>query len=190
MLISFLLVRYAAAEPAFGKPFRGDLAQTLIQANQIILDRLREGRAAIGDMSFEPFILENMVAVLSPYRRRGNRINKVGLYQCAMSLMSKSPLPHDSVLAQHVMNHFVHDALLLSSRLARTKEGAKAVKGGTYFSEIVSFREFLLFVSFLDCFCRYWFYLLSVVGLQTQIKRIEVACKELFGELEDDPRLQ
>lgn len=110
------------------------MAQTIIEANQIILDRLREGRAAIGDKPFDPFILENMVSVLSPYRRRATRINKTGFYLCAASLMSKSPLPHDSVLAQHVLNHFVHDALLLSARLTRTKQGARAVKGGSYSS--------------------------------------------------------
>ena len=122
--------RFAAAEPSFKRPFRGDIAQTIIQSNQIILDRLREGRAAIGAEAFDPYILENLVAVLSPYRRRATRINKTGLYLCAMSLMSKTPLPHDSVLTQHLLNHFVHDALLISSRLTRTEEGQKAIRSG------------------------------------------------------------
>jgi len=41
-----------------------------------------------------------------------------------------------------------------------------------------------------DSFTRYWFYLLSLVGIPDQLKEIELACKELFGELEDDPKLQ
>jgi hypothetical protein len=124
--------RFASAEPSFTKQFRGDIIQEIVQANQIILDRLREGRAAIGVESFDPFILENMVAVLSPYRRRASRITKVSLYLCAMSLMSKSPLPHDSDISQVLLNQFVHDALLLSSRLTRTEEGAKAVRGSKW----------------------------------------------------------
>ncbi|KAG8869598.1 hypothetical protein FRC20_001182 [Serendipita sp. 405] len=164
------LMAFAAAEPSFTTKFRGDLVQTIVQANQIILDRLREGRAAIGAEPFDPYILEKMVAVLSPYRRRATRINKTGLYLCAMSLMSKSPLPHDSVFTQHLLNHFVHDALLISSRLAKSEEGARAIRS--------------------DSFTRYWFYLISVSGLFTQLKRIDTACKALFGELEDDPRIQ
>ena len=41
-----------------------------------------------------------------------------------------------------------------------------------------------------DSFTRYWFYLLSVGGIPTQLKEIELACKDLFGELEDDPKLR
>jgi hypothetical protein len=184
--------RFAAAEPSFGRPFRGDVIQTIIQANQIMLDRLREGRAAIGNKPFDPYILENMVSVLSPYRRRATRINKTGFYLCAASLMSKSPLPHDSVLTQHVLNHFVHDALLISTQLARTEEGAKAIQGGPYYFLVIQsfLRVGVLLTAFTESFRRYWFYLVSVSGLQTQLKRIETACKDLFGELEDDPRLQ
>ena len=41
-----------------------------------------------------------------------------------------------------------------------------------------------------DSFTRYWFYLLSLGGIPSQLKEIELACKDLFGELEDDPKLQ
>jgi hypothetical protein len=41
-----------------------------------------------------------------------------------------------------------------------------------------------------DSFTRYWFYLLSLGGIPKQLKEIELACKDLFGELEDDPKLQ
>lgn len=41
-----------------------------------------------------------------------------------------------------------------------------------------------------DSFTRYWFYILSIGGIPTQLKQIELACKDLFGELEDDPKLR
>ena len=44
--------------------------------------------------------------------------------------------------------------------------------------------------SLADSFARYWFYLLSLSGIPSQLKDIELACKDLFGELEDDPKLQ
>jgi len=44
--------------------------------------------------------------------------------------------------------------------------------------------------SLADSFTRYWFYLLSLGGIPKQLKEIELACKDLFGELEDDPKLQ
>ena len=44
--------------------------------------------------------------------------------------------------------------------------------------------------SLADSFTRYWFYLLSLSGIPSQLKEIELACKDLFGELEDDPKLQ
>ncbi|CCA70282.1 hypothetical protein PIIN_04221 [Serendipita indica DSM 11827] len=163
------LMAFAAAEPSFSKPFRGDLAQQIVQANQVILDRLREGRTAISTEPFDPYIVEHMIAVLSPYRRRASRINKTWLYLCAMSLISKSPLPHDSVLVQPLLNQFVHDALALSSQLSRTEQGSRAIQS--------------------DSFTRYWFWIISVSGLPTQLKLIDSAIRELYGELEDDPRL-
>jgi hypothetical protein len=185
------LFSYAAVEPSLSHTFRGDIISNIVQANQIILDRLREARGAIGAEPFDPHILENMVAILSPYRRRSTRVTKTGLYLCATSLMSKTPLPHDSIFTQQLLNHLVHDALVLSSRLIRTDEGAEAVKSGMSLGELDSLR-FLILCSiypYLDSFTRYWFYIISVGGIQTQIKRIEVACKQLYGELEDDPRI-
>lgn len=52
---------------------------------------------------------------------------------------------------------------------------------------------FMMFIStksLADSFTRYWFYLLSLSGIPSQLKEIELACKDLFGELEDDPKLQ
>lgn len=164
------LMAYASVEPSFTTPFPGETIQKIVQANQIILDRLREGRAAIGAEPCDPFILENMVSVLSPYRRRASRNTKIGLYLCAMSLMSKSPLPHDSDVSQAMLNHFIHDVLILSSQLLQHENGMRAIHGGSY--------------------TRYLFYLINVSGVQTQLHRINAACRELFGVLEDNPELR
>jgi len=51
-------------------------------------------------------------------------------------------------------------------------------------------RTLLATKELLDSFTRYWFYILSLGGIPTQLKEIELACKELFGELEDDPKLR
>jgi len=76
------------------------------------IDRLKEARGAIGVEPFDPYILENMVAVLSPYRRRHSRTAKTGLYLCAASLLNKTPLPHDSVLVNHLLNDFTRESNL------------------------------------------------------------------------------
>ena len=67
---------------------------------------LKEARGAIGVEPFDPYVLENMVAILSPYRRRHSRTAKTGLYLCAASLLNKTPLPHNSVLVNHLLNDF------------------------------------------------------------------------------------
>jgi len=78
----------------------------------IRIDRLKEARGAIGVEPFDPYVLENMVAVLSPYRRRHSRTAKTGLYLCAASLLNKTPLPHDSVLVNHLLNDFTRESNL------------------------------------------------------------------------------
>jgi len=175
----------------------------------IRIDRLKEARGVIGVEPFDPDALENMVAVLSPYRRRHSRTAKIGLYLCAASLLNKTPLPHDSVLVNHLLNDFtrefnspplwVHtytdplicpmlpldDALLLSTRLAITNPAG--VRSAT---SVVDDGYSLVTRYLADSFTRYWFYLLSLGGIPKQLKEIELACKDLFGELEDDPKLQ
>ena len=126
----------------------------VVLSHIIRIDRLKEARGAIGVEPFDPYVLENMVAVLSPYRRRHSRTAKTGLYLCAASLLNKTPLPHDSVLVNHLLNDFTResnssppprfrctriliclmppldDALLLSTRLAITNPAG--VRSGTF----------------------------------------------------------
>lgn len=53
---------------------------------------------------------------------------------CAASLTSKLPLPQEMPMMDRniAMADFVHDALILSYRFARTEEGRKAVRTGEF----------------------------------------------------------
>ena len=66
--------------------------------------------------------------------------------------------------------------------LSQIQKGSGAVRSP--FTTVISTN------SLADSFTRYWFYLLSLGGIPGQLKEIELACKDLFGELEDDPKLQ
>lgn len=78
----------------------------------------------------DPFILENIVSVLAPYRRQAHQMIKLSLYLSATSLLSKSPLPHDAVTIEEHLQDFIEDAVLISSRIAATEQGAIEVKKG------------------------------------------------------------
>ena len=173
----------------------------------IRIDRLKEARGAIGGGPFDPYVLEDMVAVLSPYRRGHSCTAKTGLYLCAASLLNKTPLPHDSVLVNHLLNDFtresisaplwVHtdplicpvlpleDALLLSTRLVITNPAG--VRSGTS----VFYDSYSLVTKRFGRLIHSLLVLPSISGsILKQLKEIEPACKDLFGELEDDPKLQ
>ncbi|KAG8699563.1 hypothetical protein FRC09_006546, partial [Ceratobasidium sp. 395] len=167
------LLMFANAEPQLAKrethAFRGDIVNKILKSCRIILDRYREARAALGTEPFDEFIIEEFISVLSPYRRRFTRTIKTSFYLVASSLANKFPLPHDIQGTVDMLPDFVHDALILSTRMARTEAGARSVRSGE--------------------FSRYWYYLLSVSTIGEQLKEMEMACKELFGELEDHPKV-
>ncbi|KAG8719517.1 hypothetical protein FRC08_002644 [Ceratobasidium sp. 394] len=163
------LLMFANSEPQLARPFRGDIVNRILKSCRIILDRYREARAALGTEPFNEFILEEFISVLSPYRRRFTRTIKTSFYLVASSLANKFPLPHDIQGTVDMVPDFVHDALVLSTRMARTEAGAGSVRSGE--------------------FSRYWYYLLSVSTIGEQLKEMEMACKELFGELEDHPKV-
>ncbi|KAF8716570.1 hypothetical protein RHS02_09900, partial [Rhizoctonia solani] len=127
---------------------------------QLAKHRYREARAAIGTTPFDEYIIEEFISVLSPYRRRFTRTIKTSFYLF--------PLPHDIQGVTDWQADFIHDALVLSTRMARSETGANSVKS--------------------EEFSRYWYYLLTVSTIGEQLKEMEAACKELFGELEDHPR--
>ncbi|KAG8991643.1 hypothetical protein FRB94_000915 [Tulasnella sp. JGI-2019a] len=161
------LLVFAKAEPSIHKPFNPALTMRAIKANQVILDRLREGRAAIGTTRLDEVILTNFVAIMSPYRRRSTTVTKSVLGMCAASLTSKLPLPQDLpwIGRSTALADFVHDALVLSYRFARTEEGRQAVRSGE--------------------FTRYWFLVLSTNSIFPQLEELEAVVKGMFGKLED-----
>ncbi|KAF8600286.1 hypothetical protein BDV93DRAFT_476704 [Ceratobasidium sp. AG-I] len=163
------LLMFAKSEPQLAKPFRDDVVNKLLKSCRIILDRYREARAAIGTEQFDEHIVEEFISVLSPYRRRFTRTIKTSFYLVASSLSNKFPLPHDIEGTVDMLPDFLHDALVLSTRIARTEAGAANVRSGE--------------------FSRYWYYLLSISTIGEQLKEMEMACKELFGELEDHPKV-
>lgn len=55
---------------------------------------------------------------------------KLSLYLSMTSLLSKSPLPHEGVAVEEHLKDFIEDAVIISSRIAATDQGAIAVKEG------------------------------------------------------------
>jgi len=72
-------------------------------------------------------------------------------------------LPHTGRNA--FLSEFLHDALVLSYRFAKTEEGRRAIKSGD--------------------FTRYWFFVLSMNSTYRQLDELETVVKEMFGNLED-----
>jgi hypothetical protein len=143
----------------------------------------------LGRGAFDPFILENMIHVLSPYRRQAQLTAKLSLYLSATSLLSKSPLPHDAIIVDKHLQDFIEDAVIVSARIATSEEGATAVKEGKH-NSCQSLQGESLSSAFLDSFTRFWFYILCVGDIPRHLKEIELVCKDMCGSLEDDPKLR
>ncbi|KAH8929027.1 hypothetical protein BT69DRAFT_1276681 [Atractiella rhizophila] len=163
------LVMFSQSEHSFTKPFQAKHWLRIIRANQIILDRHRDGRLAVGVGPTAEIISKHFVTVLSPYRRRNIRLLRGAFYAITTSLTSKIPLPSELPKTKEVLPAFIHDALVLSSRIAKTDEGKELVRS--------------------EEFTRYWFYLLSATSIGFQLEEMEAAMKAMYGELEDDPNL-
>lgn len=144
---------------------------------------------ALGRGPFDSFILENMIRVLSPYRRQAQLTAKVSLYLSATSLLSKSPLPHDAITVDRHLQDFIEDAVIVSARMATAEKGATAIKEGKHNSREL-FVGGSLSSAFVDSFTRFWFYILCVGDIPRHLKEIELVCKDMFGNLEDDPKMR
>lgn len=147
---------------------------------------MSESRCAIGSIPFSEHLLKNLVYHLSPYRNRGTKSIKNHFCLTSSSLMSKTPLPHDMGLENWVEN-LTHDALIASRQFASTPEGMQSIHNGEFT------RYWLVY---LRCFCHRFiivifhrFYLLTITSIAEQLQNVEDACRSLFGEIEDDPRL-
>jgi len=159
------LITFAAAEPQWDAPFRSDSAVKILRGSQILLDRWSEARCAIGSEPLPPFISREFISILSPYRRQANVHLKASLYLCAASMASKLPLPLEIPKPGKLVSDLVHDALLLSSRFAKTEEGKEAVRSGD--------------------FARYWFFLLVMTSACRYADTIEEGCRMAYGSFED-----
>ncbi|KIJ47171.1 hypothetical protein M422DRAFT_28858 [Sphaerobolus stellatus SS14] len=162
------LVGFASAEPHFTKPFRKDVVLKIIRGNQLILDRLREARAALDTQPFEEFILVHFSSILAPYRARNVRIMRTQLYLIASSIQAKAPLPQftpGNILTNRARANMIHDYLVLSARFSKTEQGRVSIRS----------REFMRFMSHVLC---------STAIIQPLLD-MEEASKELFGKLEE-----
>ncbi|WAR60309.1 hypothetical protein PtB15_9B246 [Puccinia triticina] len=162
------LMKFASVEPAFGKPFHAAEYLKIARANQLILDRNRDARIAIGTRPLPTRIMTEFVEKLAPYRRPTLSRIKTSLYLCTSTLQSKFPLPEIYNVAgnQEFGQEIIHDALVLACRLASSPEGLQLVKS----KELT----------------RYWLYLSSINSGFAQLECIQESAKKIFGRLEDE----
>ncbi|GAA5925622.1 hypothetical protein JCM10213_008838 [Rhodosporidiobolus nylandii] len=162
------LMKFSMAEPAFGQPFKAATISRVIRAHQLILDRLRESRVALGEEGFNPSIRRHFSDVLVPYRKQGKRFSRALFFLTATSLSTKMPLPSDLPSMSSVTRNIQHDALVLTHRLARTDEGRELLHS--------------------QVFLRYWHFLVSFSSIAYVLEgMVEPELRELFGYVEDSP---
>lgn len=96
---------------------------------------MRESRTAISSRPLPDFVIKNFIRILSPYRRRNQQVLQLGFYIIASSILAKSPLLREAPVELDSATHrgnFMHDILVLSSRVAKTEEGARAIRSGDF----------------------------------------------------------
>ncbi|KAM0753235.1 hypothetical protein T439DRAFT_323872 [Meredithblackwellia eburnea MCA 4105] len=160
------LLKFGAAEPAFGQPFQAGTIARLIRTHQVILDRLREARTAFGTEGFSDDIRENFTNPLAPYRRQSRRFSRALFYLCATSIATKTPLPHELPSMSTTARMIQHDAMVLSHRLTRNSAGLEILKSTS--------------------FVRYWFFLVSMGSVSYQLEAMETDLRILFGEVSEE----
>ncbi|KAK4055132.1 hypothetical protein OIV83_000412 [Microbotryomycetes sp. JL201] len=161
------LLKFSAAEPAFGQPFQAGVITRLIRSHQLILDRLREARVAMGTEGFGLPIRQHLASRLAPYRRQSKRFTRALFFLVSTSLATKAPLPHDLPTMLTAARNIQHDALVLSKRMAETHEGKEVVRS--------------------QGFLRYWFYVVSMSGISYTLESMETELRSLLGTVEESP---
>ncbi|KAI5480863.1 hypothetical protein MNV49_006672 [Pseudohyphozyma bogoriensis] len=116
------LFDFAATEPQWITPFKGEALKKIIRSQQIILDRLREGRTAVGMTGFSESIHRDFASQLYPYRLHSQRIARTLFYLGATSLVSKTPLPRDVPSSKTTWASFENDALVLSPKPLKARK--------------------------------------------------------------------
>ncbi|KAA1096376.1 hypothetical protein PGT21_014414 [Puccinia graminis f. sp. tritici] len=162
------LMNFSGVEPSLGKPFNAAEYLKIARANQLILDRNRDARIAIGTTPLPRMILTEFVEKLAPYRGPTLSRIKTSFYLCTSTLQSKFPLPEtvNSTGNQTFGKEIFHDALVLACRLAASSEGLQLIKSKEW--------------------TRYWLYLSSINSTPYQLESIQDSTKKLFGKLEDE----
>ncbi|KPV78386.1 uncharacterized protein RHOBADRAFT_49163 [Rhodotorula graminis WP1] len=156
------IMKFASVEPTFGQPFKAPVIARIIRSHQLILDRLREARTALGEEGFSPEIRKNFSDVLVPYRKQAKRVTRALSYFVATSLSTKQPLPPDLPSMIGVSRMLQHDAMVLSRRLTRTEEGRRILASSVYL--------------------RYWFFISSMASVSYILEGMESDLRELFGD--------
>ncbi|KAM0751307.1 hypothetical protein T439DRAFT_325453 [Meredithblackwellia eburnea MCA 4105] len=154
------LFQFAEMEPHFTIPFKGAVLRKIIRSHQIILDRLREGRTAIG-RGFNQTVHHDFASTLYPYRLHSQRLSRTLFWLGTTSLKSKTPLPRDVPSSKSTWASFEHDALVLSRRLSLLPHGDEELRK--------------------PGFLRYWFYLVAIGSVSTELEQLESYLVELFA---------
>lgn len=164
-----------------------------MKSTQVILDRLREARTAVGRSGFnetvhhdfittassrsrvqlcdEPLIIRTLLQ-LYPYRLHSQRLARTLFYLGATSLQSKTPLPRDVPSSKTTWRNFENDALVLSRRMRcviihfvfTARRLTLAAN-----SQLPGREDELHDPGFL----RYWFYLVSVASVSRELEKLE-----------------
>jgi len=149
-------------EPHWDAPFGSAAAIKVLEANEILLERLKDARTAMRAQPFHPYLAQNFIWTLAPYRRQWNATVRMALYLSAAALSSQTPLPADMLkVPWKFVDDMVQDSLSLSARMGKTEEGRAMLKTGD--------------------FARFWFFLLVISSATEQIQVIEEACASVYG---------
>ncbi|KZO91828.1 hypothetical protein CALVIDRAFT_332237 [Calocera viscosa TUFC12733] len=162
IMITSQMVGNVFGEPHWDAPFGADAASKVLEANEILLERLRDARTAMRSQPFHPYLAQNFISTLAPYRRQWNGTVRMALYLSAASLSSQTPLPADMLkVPWKFVNDMVQDALALSARMGTNDEGRAMLK--------------------TPDFARFWFFLLVISAATEQVQVIEEACASVYG---------
>jgi len=97
------LMNFASVEPSFGTPFQAAKYLQIARANQLILDRNRDARIAIGTTPLPRKIMSEFVEKLAPCRRPTLFRIKTSLYLCTSTLQSKKKNGDSSHCQRHIV---------------------------------------------------------------------------------------
>ncbi|GAA5857131.1 hypothetical protein JCM8547_007978 [Rhodosporidiobolus lusitaniae] len=153
---------FAEVEPQWWAPFKGKTLLKIMRSQQIILDRLRESRTAVGLRGFNPTIHHDFANVLFPYRLHSQRLARTLFFLSSTSLLAKTQLARDVPSSKPTWASFERDALVLSRRMSKLPRGEEELKR--------------------PGFLRYWFYLVSLGAVSSELEDLERDLGELFGD--------